>query len=228
MRAFPFLFTRFDVTGLCVIAALAAGCTFDSSQLRGLPDGAVGPPVVADTGAAGGGGDTTNPPDAPSAMDGATIPTDTTPSDSAPPVADTGTPDTFISSHTSTDTSTQTTPDAGSVMSDVLPATPDTLVAVDSAPTGECSLDQSEVVYWQTQCGMGGSYEPYFGCNFLGSIVPLWLKDVPGCESGQGGTRIPCDQLTTKERCLMSRNSTTVQHGVCWQGANCAWNGSKT
>ena len=55
---------RLDVPGLCLIAALAAGCSFDSSQLRALADGAVGNPAVPDAGAAGSGGSTSSSPDA--------------------------------------------------------------------------------------------------------------------------------------------------------------------
>ena len=56
--------------GVCLIAALAAGCTFDASQLRALPDGAVEQPVLPDAGAPGSGGNTANPPDAPTAAGG--------------------------------------------------------------------------------------------------------------------------------------------------------------
>ena len=56
--------------GVCLIAALAAGCTFDASQLRALPDGAVEQPALPDAGAAGSGGDTASPPDAPGATGG--------------------------------------------------------------------------------------------------------------------------------------------------------------
>jgi hypothetical protein len=64
MKAHSPLSARFNISGLCVIAALAAGCTFDASQLRALPDGAVEPSAVPDAGAAGSGGDTASPPDA--------------------------------------------------------------------------------------------------------------------------------------------------------------------
>jgi fibro-slime domain-containing protein len=53
-----------------MVAALAAGCTFDASQLRAQPDGTVEPPVAPDAGAAGSGDDTASPPDAPSATGG--------------------------------------------------------------------------------------------------------------------------------------------------------------
>ena len=56
--------------GVCLIAALAAGCTFDASQLRALPDGAVEQPALPDAGAAGSGGDAASPPDAPIATGG--------------------------------------------------------------------------------------------------------------------------------------------------------------
>jgi hypothetical protein len=38
---------RFNISGLCLIAALGAGCTFDASQLRALPD------ATTDTGGRG-------------------------------------------------------------------------------------------------------------------------------------------------------------------------------
>jgi fibro-slime domain-containing protein len=64
MKAHSPLSARFNISGLCVIAALAAGCTFDASQLRALPDGPIEPPAVPDAGAVGSGGDTASPPDA--------------------------------------------------------------------------------------------------------------------------------------------------------------------
>ena len=64
MKALSDSFARFNISGLCLIAALGAGCTFDASQLRALPDGAVEPSAVPDAGAAGSGGDTANPLDA--------------------------------------------------------------------------------------------------------------------------------------------------------------------
>jgi cysteine-rich repeat protein len=57
-------------SGVCLIAALAAGCTFDASQLRALPDGTVEQPALPDAGAPGSGGVTTSPPDAPIATGG--------------------------------------------------------------------------------------------------------------------------------------------------------------
>ena len=59
----------FSSFGLCLIAALAAGCTFDSSQLRALPDGAIEYPAGPDAGASGAGG-TGKPPDAATAVGG--------------------------------------------------------------------------------------------------------------------------------------------------------------
>ena len=63
----------FSSPGVCLIAVLAAGCTFDASQLRALPDGAVEHPAehpaAADVGATGAGG-TASPPDAPAAAGG--------------------------------------------------------------------------------------------------------------------------------------------------------------
>ncbi len=70
MKAFVVLFTRFDVTGLLLIAVLTAACTFDSSQLRALPDSAVEPSAAPDAGAAGSGDGTANSPDAPIASGG--------------------------------------------------------------------------------------------------------------------------------------------------------------
>jgi fibro-slime domain-containing protein len=55
---------------VCLIVALAAGCAFDASQLRALPDGAVEQPALPDVGAPGSGGDTATPPDAPIAAGG--------------------------------------------------------------------------------------------------------------------------------------------------------------
>ena len=60
----------FSSPGVCLIAALATGCTFDASQLRALPDGAVESPAPPDTGAAGSGDDTASPSDAPAATGG--------------------------------------------------------------------------------------------------------------------------------------------------------------
>ena len=58
MKTFPFLSARLDLLGLCLIAALAAACSFDASQLRPLPDAASDlPPATAD-GSAGIGGQT--------------------------------------------------------------------------------------------------------------------------------------------------------------------------
>ena len=48
---------RLDVPGLCLIAALAAACSFDTSQLRALPDGAVANQAVPDAPIATGGSD---------------------------------------------------------------------------------------------------------------------------------------------------------------------------
>jgi len=43
----------FSSPGVCLIAALAAACTFDAGQLRALPDGAVEQPALPDAGVAG-------------------------------------------------------------------------------------------------------------------------------------------------------------------------------
>ena len=59
----------FSSPGVCLIAALAAGCTFDASQLRALPDAAVEQPVLPDAGPAGAGG-TPSLTDAATAVDG--------------------------------------------------------------------------------------------------------------------------------------------------------------
>ena len=70
MRALNSLSARFAIPGSCLIAALAAACSFDASQLRTLassaPDGAAEP--VA--GASGSGGNTASPPDAPAVTGG--------------------------------------------------------------------------------------------------------------------------------------------------------------
>ena len=70
MKALSDSFARYNISGLCLIAALSAGCTFDASQLRALPDGAVEPSAAPDAGAAGSGDDTANPADAPTATGG--------------------------------------------------------------------------------------------------------------------------------------------------------------
>ena len=49
----------FSSPGACLIVALAAGCSFDASQLRALPDGAVENLSLPDAGATGGGGGST-------------------------------------------------------------------------------------------------------------------------------------------------------------------------
>ena len=77
MKVLSFLSARLAVAGLCVIAALAAGCTFDGSQLRALPDSAVEQPAPPDTGAGGSGDDTAGPLDAPSAAGGSDGPSET-------------------------------------------------------------------------------------------------------------------------------------------------------
>ena len=59
MKSLSLLSTRPDVPGLVLIAVLAAGCTFDASQLRALPD----------AGGSGAGG-TTSPTDAATAVGG--------------------------------------------------------------------------------------------------------------------------------------------------------------
>jgi hypothetical protein len=57
MRAVFRLSTRLDIAGLCALAALAAACSFDTSQLRALPDGAVENLAVPDAPIATGGSD---------------------------------------------------------------------------------------------------------------------------------------------------------------------------
>jgi hypothetical protein len=69
MKAVSRLSTRFDIPGLCLIAALAAACSFDTNQLRALPDGAIDP-TVPDVGAAGSDVNSTSPPDALTATGG--------------------------------------------------------------------------------------------------------------------------------------------------------------
>jgi hypothetical protein len=247
MKALSLLFAQLNVTGLCVIAALAAGCTFDASQLRALPDSAVEPLVVADTGAAGSGGDTTTTTtttDAPSAMDGATIPTDTMPPDTAPLVADTRTPDTFISGHTSTDTTTQTTPDGGPTIPDVLPFNPDTTIATDvqiqdTTPITGCTFD--EVTSLSNGSPFPAGVSSFFTCSAVdngGYAIPLLMcPNVPGCVTGVDnctGTRTPCNQLTTKEQCLLYKTPIVTSLGFYLHltyiqtGAGCVWNGSAT
>ena len=70
MKTLNSLSARVAIPGSCLIAALAAGCSFDASQLRTLaasaPDGAAEP--VA--GASGSGGNTASPPDAPAVTGG--------------------------------------------------------------------------------------------------------------------------------------------------------------
>ncbi|HJX52975.1 MAG TPA: hypothetical protein VJ801_09450, partial [Polyangia bacterium] len=53
---------RLGIFGLCLIAALAAACSFDTSQLRALADGAAHPAVL-DVRTAGNDGNSANPPD---------------------------------------------------------------------------------------------------------------------------------------------------------------------
>jgi len=65
---------RLDIFGLSLMVALAAACSFDTSQL-GPPvsrssDGAVEHPAVSDVGASESGGTITSPPDAPTATGG--------------------------------------------------------------------------------------------------------------------------------------------------------------
>jgi hypothetical protein len=59
----------FSSPGVCLIAALAPGCTSDSSQFRAFRDGAVEHPAAADVGATGAGG-TASLPDAAAATGG--------------------------------------------------------------------------------------------------------------------------------------------------------------
>ena len=62
MKALSFVSARLDVPGLCLIAALAVGCSFDSSQLRALPSTGGSSGAGGESGAGGaksGGGTTT-------------------------------------------------------------------------------------------------------------------------------------------------------------------------
>ena len=61
MKALFFLSACLDVHGLCLIAALAVGCSFDSSQLRALPStgGSSGAGGGSNAGGTTGGGGTT-------------------------------------------------------------------------------------------------------------------------------------------------------------------------
>ena len=58
MTALRVLPARLDVSGLCLIVAMAGACSFDESQLQraptSTPDGAIEHPVVLDAGASGG------------------------------------------------------------------------------------------------------------------------------------------------------------------------------
>ena len=53
MKALSFMSARPDVHGLCLIAALAVGCSFDSSQLRALPSTGGSPGAGGGSGAGG-------------------------------------------------------------------------------------------------------------------------------------------------------------------------------
>ena len=70
MKPFSSLPARLDIFGFCLIAALAAACSFDTSQLRALHDGAVEHSAGTDAAASGDGGDTPILPDAPTTTDG--------------------------------------------------------------------------------------------------------------------------------------------------------------
>ena len=72
MQACSLFSTRLDISGLCLIAALAAACSSNPihpvDSARSAPDGAGG--LLPEAGAAGSGGTSVNPPDAPIATDG--------------------------------------------------------------------------------------------------------------------------------------------------------------
>ncbi len=70
MRALPSLSARLAATGLCLIAALAGACSFDESQLRPAPDGAIEHPVILDASAPGSDGTRSISPDASTGVGG--------------------------------------------------------------------------------------------------------------------------------------------------------------
>ena len=217
---------------MALFALLVASCSYNTSSLQGgqLDGGGV---VTEDTG--------TSTLDTMVSMDagGAALPNDAV-------IADTPTvPDTFIASHTSTNTSTSTTPDAGPTIPDVLPVNPDTTVATDVQITqtdttlaAGCTLDQQEVDAFYKQGPSLASFSAYLPCGPAGTnSVWQMCTEVPGCVAQLhpiysyitdcSGTRTPCDQLTTKEQCLSSRK-TDLASPLYGNGANCLWNGSKT
>jgi hypothetical protein len=220
--------------GLCLIAALAAGCTFDSSQLRALPDGAAGNQVVPDGGSAGAGGDTSSAPDAPIAA----------------AIVDSGGAAVFLpdtGSLASSDTSPAAQPDSGTT---ILPPDSGLGLAADtdlSEGTGCIYSSSSHVLptcysldgincpmadgcYWvSSEVGTTGTYSGYCGGSRVPCNQSLHNKCSNGCIFAYAcsGTMPPCDQLTDEQTCV---NNNCTWSGGCGGGttrAGCAQNPDK-